>query len=84
MSLHITLSTPCPITASLRGWQSVGMLVEFLYEGSCGSIELGTSEIKYLFNQKADNFTAINNAGRDNSQQNKYSGRYRRNHAVPI
>jgi hypothetical protein len=86
VSLHITLSTTSPAAANLRGWQRAGMPVEFLYEGSCVSIELGTSEIKNHFNKDSENLTAIDhNAGRDHVlQPNKCSGRYRRNNALPI
>ncbi|HEY9893298.1 MAG TPA: hypothetical protein V6D37_16180 [Candidatus Sericytochromatia bacterium] len=84
MSLHLTLSTPCPATASLRGWQPAGMSVEFLYEGSYGLIELHIPEIRNQLNKKAESLTAIDSTGRDNvSQQHKRSGRYRRNNAVP-
>jgi hypothetical protein len=85
VSLHLTFSTTSPAAASLQGWQPVGMPVEFLYEGSCGSIELGASEIKNHFNKDSGNLAAIGRTGRDNvSQPDKHSGRYRRNHAVPI
>lgn len=86
MSLHIINSTTSPAAANLRGWQTAGMPVEFLYEGSCGSIEVGTSEIRNYFNKDSENLTAINhNAGRDHVlQPDKFSGRYRRNNALPI
>lgn len=85
MSLHLTFSTTSPAAANLRGWQRAGMPVEFLYEGDCGSIDLGASEIKNHFNKDSGNLTAIDATGRDNvSQPNQCSGRYRRNNAVPI
>lgn len=85
MSLHITFSTTHPAAVNLRGWQPAGMSVEFLYEGSCGSIELGASEIRNHFNKDSGNLTAIRRTGRDNvSQPDKCSGRYRQNNAVPI
>lgn len=86
MSLHLITSTTFPAAANLRGWQRAGMPVEFLYEGSCGSIELGASEIKNHFNKDSSNLTALaHNAGRDHVlQPDKCSGRYRRNNALPI
>ncbi len=84
MSLHLTLSTLFPAPANLRGWQPAGMSVEFLCEGSYGSIELHIPEFRNQLNKNAGNLTAINLTRRDNSQQDKRSGRYRRNSTVPI
>ncbi|NEQ22386.1 MAG: hypothetical protein F6K28_25005 [Microcoleus sp. SIO2G3] len=77
MSLHLSHSTPCPESASRRGWQSAGMSVEFLFEGRYGSSAQRTEKIEDQFNKDARNLGAFD------GQIDKRSGRYRHKIALP-
>ncbi|HEY9671918.1 MAG TPA: hypothetical protein V6D11_10770 [Waterburya sp.] len=77
MSLHLSLSTPCPKFAAIRGWQIAAVRVDFLYERDYGSLEEHTAEIGNQFNKDAGSFLGVE------QQLETSSGRYRRKHAVP-
>ncbi|MEQ8970652.1 MAG: hypothetical protein RIE73_09675 [Coleofasciculus sp. C1-SOL-03] len=78
MSLHLSLSTPCPDTSRLGDWQSAGLSVEFFIGDGYRWIEQGKAQIGTLFNSDAEDLTIIN------PKPDYNSGRYRRIQAVPI
>ncbi|HEY9612201.1 MAG TPA: hypothetical protein V6C93_22780 [Allocoleopsis sp.] len=86
MSLHLSISTPCPNAAALRGWHLAASRVDFWYEGRYSSIEEHTAEIGNQFNKDAGNFLGVDSEAGRNSvfpQRDTSSGRYRRRSAVP-